>query len=89
MYFIPSSFEKATLDEDPLVAVKTLRDEHLEQDVIDLVHEVEVMKVIGRHKNIVNLLGACTQPIGRPFYIILEYAEHGNLRDYLRKHRYY
>jgi len=86
MYSIHSSFE-ATLDEGALVAVKMLHDEHSEQDVIDLVHEVEIMKVIGRHKNIVNLLGACTQPIGRPLYIILEYAEHGNLRDYLRRHR--
>lgn len=28
---------------------------------MDLVSEMEMMKVIGKHKNIINLLGACTQ----------------------------
>lgn len=27
----------------------------------DLVSEMEVMKTIGKHKNIINLLGTCTQ----------------------------
>jgi len=32
-----------------------------ERDVTDLVQEMEVMKLIGRHINIINLLGCCTQ----------------------------
>ena len=28
---------------------------------MDLVSEMKVMKTIGKHKNIVNLLGVCTQ----------------------------
>lgn len=28
---------------------------------MDLVSEMEMMKVIGKHKNIINLLGVCTQ----------------------------
>jgi len=27
----------------------------------DLISEMEMMKMIGKHKNIINLLGACTQ----------------------------
>jgi len=32
-----------------------------ERDVSDLVQEMEMMKLIGRHVNITNLLGCCTQ----------------------------
>jgi len=32
-----------------------------ERDVTDLVQEMEMMKLIGRHLNIINLLGCCTQ----------------------------
>merc|ERR1719209_2375568 len=45
------------------------------------------MKAVGGHENIVNLLGACTQPAGQPLFAILEYAEHGNLLNYLRAGR--
>jgi len=43
------------------------------------------MKLIGRHSNIVNLLGCCT--VGGLPFVILEYAANGNLRDYLRQRR--
>ena len=32
------------------------------------------MKQIGRHVNIINLLGVCTQPSGQPLLVIVEYA---------------
>ena len=32
-----------------------------DQELMDLVSEMKVMKTIGKHKNIVNLLGVCTQ----------------------------
>lgn len=32
-----------------------------DQELLDLVSEMKVMKSIGKHKNIVNLLGVCTQ----------------------------
>lgn len=32
-----------------------------EKDRADLIAEMEMMKMIGKHKNIINLLGACTQ----------------------------
>lgn len=36
-------------------------DDATEKDLSDLVSEMEMMKMIGKHKNIINLLGACTQ----------------------------
>ena len=68
-----------------VVAVKMLKEGHTDTEMIDLVSEMDMMKVIGRHINIINLLGACTQD--GPLYVIVEFAEHGNLRDFLRKHR--
>lgn len=38
-----------------------LLDDATEKDLSDLVSEMEMMKMIGKHKNIINLLGACTQ----------------------------
>ncbi|XP_024611761.1 fibroblast growth factor receptor 2 isoform X15 [Neophocaena asiaeorientalis asiaeorientalis] len=67
------------------VAVKMLKDDATEKDLSDLVSEMEMMKVIGKHKNIINLLGACTQD--GPLYVIVEYASKGNLREYLRARR--
>ncbi|KAF7648388.1 hypothetical protein LDENG_00157600, partial [Lucifuga dentata] len=43
------------------VAVKMLKDDATDKDLSDLVSEMEMMKMIGKHKNIINLLGACTQ----------------------------
>ena len=56
---------------------------YTDNDLVNFVSELEIMKLIGRHQNIINLLGTCTQ--GGPLLGIVEYAEHGNLRDYLRK----
>lgn len=45
-----------------------LTDDATDKDLSDLVSEMEMMKMIGKHKNIINLLGACTQdgtfPVG-------------------------
>ncbi|XP_071073689.1 fibroblast growth factor receptor 3 isoform X3 [Dasypus novemcinctus] len=67
------------------VAVKMLKDDATDKDLSDLVSEMEMMKMIGKHKNILNLLGACTQ--GGPLYVLVEYAAKGNLREYLRARR--
>merc|ERR1719394_488356 len=66
------------------VAVKMLKEGHTDQQMIDLVSEMDMMKMIGRHINIINLMGVCTQD--GPLYVIVEYAEHGCLRDFLRGH---
>ncbi|XP_026814901.1 fibroblast growth factor receptor 4-like isoform X1 [Rhopalosiphum maidis] len=67
------------------VAVKMLKDGHTDTEMMDLVSEMEMMKMIGKHVNIINLLGCCTQD--GPLYVLVEFALHGNLRDFLRQHR--
>uniref|UniRef100_A0A8C0HKA9 Fibroblast growth factor receptor n=1 Tax=Buteo japonicus TaxID=224669 RepID=A0A8C0HKA9_9AVES len=67
------------------VAVKMLKSDATEKDLSDLISEMEMMKMIGKHKNIINLLGSCTQD--GPLYVIVEYASKGNLREYLQARR--
>ncbi|XP_072027254.1 fibroblast growth factor receptor-like isoform X1 [Amphiura filiformis] len=67
------------------VAVKMLKVNATDRELSDLVSEMEMMKMIGKHMNIINLLGCCTQD-GPPF-VVVEYARHGNLRDHLRERR--
>lgn len=64
------------------VAVKTLKTKYTDADLVNLLCEIEIMKMIGTHPNIINLIGCCSQTM--PLFMIIEYAAHGNLRDYLR-----
>lgn len=45
----------------PLTAAFSTSADATEKDLSDLISEMEMMKMIGKHKNIINLLGACTQ----------------------------
>ncbi|XP_047986835.1 fibroblast growth factor receptor homolog 2-like [Leguminivora glycinivorella] len=72
-------------DAKTIVAVKMLKDGYTDADMISLVSEMEIMKMIGKHENIINLLGCCTQD--GPLYVVVEYARNGCLRDYLKKHK--
>ncbi|XP_063204823.1 fibroblast growth factor receptor 4 isoform X2 [Chroicocephalus ridibundus] len=67
------------------VAVKMLKDNATDKDLADLISEMEMMKLMDKHKNIINLLGVCTQD--GPLYVIVEFAAKGNLREYLRARR--
>lgn len=44
-----------------LLSLAFVPDDATDKDLSDLVSEMEMMKMIGKHKNIINLLGACTQ----------------------------
>ena len=46
-----------------------------------------IMKTLRHHDNIINLLGVCTQPMGHPLYVIVEYAKFGNLKNFLNARR--
>ena len=51
-----------------------ISDDATDRELADLIQEMEVMKIIGRHRNIINLLGCCTQHgelVPRP---LLEYS---------------
>lgn len=67
------------------VAVKMLKADATENELADLLSEMDTMKEIGRHKNIINLIGACTQ--NGPLFVVVEFAPHGNLRQFLRERR--
>lgn len=53
--------ELTRTDYREMVAVKMLKEGHSDDELMNLVSEMEVMKRIGRHKNIINLVGCCTQ----------------------------
>uniref|UniRef100_A0A671XAF0 Fibroblast growth factor receptor 4 n=1 Tax=Sparus aurata TaxID=8175 RepID=A0A671XAF0_SPAAU len=72
-------------DQATTVAVKMLKDDATDKDLADLISEMELMKVMDKHKNIINLLGVCTQD--GPLYVLVEYASKGSLREYLRARR--
>ncbi|KAI6188717.1 TK/FGFR protein kinase [Aphelenchoides besseyi] len=67
------------------VAVKKLKSTAQEKELIILVSEMQIFKSIGRHKNILKLVGCCTGT--GPLLVVLELCPHGNLRDFLRRHR--
>jgi len=67
--------------------VKSLKESATEAEHRDLVSELKILIHIGEHKNIVNLLGACTKGRERDLWVIIEYCPHGNLLDFLRKRR--
>ncbi|THD25818.1 Fibroblast growth factor receptor A2 [Fasciola hepatica] len=67
------------------VAVKRLRANFSDQELLDFMRETEIMKLLGSHPHLIRLYGACTQQ--GPFQVVVEYAPHGNLRDFLRARR--
>lgn len=70
------------------VAVKTLHSNPERIAVENLMSELKIMIHLGSHNNIVNVLGACTNELPRQeLYVIVEYCEHGDIADVLRKHK--
>lgn len=65
-----------------IVAVKMVKEGHTDADMASLVREMEVMKMIGQHINIINLIGCCSQE--GPLYVVVEYASHGCLKKFLK-----
>ena len=47
--------------------------------------EIELMKVIGSHRNIVSMLGCCVK--SDPIFLLLEYVPYGDLQHWLRNKR--
>ena len=52
-----------------MVAVKMLKEGHTDAEMIDFVKEMEMMKNIQRHVNIINLLGVCARPVGQQLLV--------------------
>ena len=51
----------------------------------EFLKEIQLMKEVGSHRNIVNMLGCCTSV--EPMYLVVEYVPNGDLLNYLRKRR--
>ncbi|XP_057313363.1 uncharacterized protein LOC130654766 [Hydractinia symbiolongicarpus] len=68
-----------------VVAVKKLKDGATDMEYKDLANELKLLIHIGEHRNIVNLLGACTR--GENLFVIFEYCSKGSLLDHLRLRR--
>lgn len=64
------------------VAVKMLKASAHPDEREALMSELKILSHLGQHKNIVNLLGACTH--GGPVLVITEYCCHGDLLNFLR-----
>ncbi|CAG9853774.1 unnamed protein product [Phyllotreta striolata] len=68
-----------------VVAVKTLKENANEKEKSDLLSELQVMKMLEPHANVVRLLGCCTDK--EPIFLIMEYISKGKLQSYLRNSR--
>jgi len=70
------------------VAVKTLKESASEKEKKDLIAELNVMKMLDPHPNVVRLLGCCTLGSEKePTFVIMEYVAKGKLQEFLRKSR--
>ncbi|XP_070194131.1 tyrosine-protein kinase receptor Tie-1-like [Littorina saxatilis] len=67
------------------VAIKSLKENASEKDKRDFLNELVILKQVGKHTNVVCLVGACH--IRGVMYVAMEYAKHGDLRSFLRKSR--
>ncbi|RUS70794.1 hypothetical protein EGW08_021442, partial [Elysia chlorotica] len=56
-----------------------------EKDKEDFLNEFDILKRVGKHENVVCLVGACH--IGGVMYVAMEFAKHGDLRTFLRHSR--
>ncbi|XP_068747375.1 uncharacterized protein [Montipora capricornis] len=72
-------------DQTSLVAVKVLNEKANDDEKEDFKIEIDFMKTLGRHENVVTMLGCCT--LYPPLCLIVEYVPHGDLLHYLRNLR--
>lgn len=67
------------------VAVKTLKENASEKEKAEFLSELEIMKVLDPHPNVVTLLGCCADK--EPVFLIMEYVPFGKLQSFLRDNR--
>ncbi|XP_069691474.1 fibroblast growth factor receptor 2 isoform X2 [Periplaneta americana] len=67
------------------VAVKKLKHKATPDEVDEFQLEIAMMKRVGRHPNVVTMLGCCT--LKQPLCMIMEYVPCGDLLQYLRQLR--
>ncbi|GBC01762.1 hypothetical protein RclHR1_04320003 [Rhizophagus clarus] len=65
-----------------LIEKKTLKIE--KDDIIKFVNELKLVRMVDFHQNVNSFLGIAKDDIGN-YIMVLEYANEGNLRDYLKE----
>jgi len=68
------------------VAVKSLRDRPSSRDLNEFLGEILLMQKVGKHPNIVSMIGCCLDANNRCM-LVVEYCPLGDLQTYLRKVR--
>lgn len=63
------------------VAVKTLREKAPAEEMDDFLSEIDILKKVGEHPNIVRIYGCCI--IKEPYLIVMEFVPCGDLKHYL------
>ncbi|XP_055347513.1 platelet-derived growth factor receptor beta-like [Paramacrobiotus metropolitanus] len=71
-------------DTETLVAIKSLIEYDDAEQQKQFIEEMRIMKKVGRHLNIVNLIGLCRSD---KILLIFEYCPHGSLLKFLRSRR--
>ncbi|XP_033216141.1 vascular endothelial growth factor receptor 1 isoform X3 [Belonocnema kinseyi] len=87
---VRKALARGILDDEEIttVAVKMVRRTTDPTYIRALASELKIMVHLGKHLNVVNLLGACTKNISkRELLVIVEYCHYGNLHNYLLRHR--
>ncbi|KAK6637652.1 hypothetical protein RUM44_008074 [Polyplax serrata] len=75
-------------EECTTVAVKMVKRQADSAYIRALASELKILAHLGKHLNVVNLLGACTKNIHkRELLVIVEFCTFGNVHNYLLSHR--
>lgn len=89
-----SSGQSENQADSQVVAVKTLKKSlaHDERGQEELLAEIELMKSVCQHPNVVKILHCCTTDASslatnRPILLVMEYVDLGKLQSYLEKSR--
>ena len=68
-----------------MLFVFSLLDDATKEQMEDFGEKIQLMKHIGYHPNILNLLACCT--VTNPMFLVVEFSKNGDLLNYLRKRR--
>ncbi|CAB3362879.1 Hypothetical predicted protein [Cloeon dipterum] len=80
--------DESEANETKVVAVKMVKPSAELSHVKALMTELKILIHVGKHLNVVNLLGACTNNLcNKELLVIVEYCRYGNLHSYLMRQR--
>ncbi|KAK3737345.1 hypothetical protein QZH41_000332 [Actinostola sp. cb2023] len=72
-------------DDLMIVAVKMLHSDATLEEKHEFLREIEFMKNVGCHRNIISMIACCTKE--EHLFLVVEFAKHGDLLNLLRERR--